>query len=78
MPDHQYISLAEEKCHVLCSPVKSFAYNIGSTGVEEIVGAGEGPVRYFDLNGREVKGEKLERGVYVRMQGGNATKVLVK
>ena len=60
------------------SPVKSFAYNIGSTGVEEIVGAGEGPVRYFDLNGREVKGEKLERGVYVRMQGGHASKVLVK
>ena len=60
------------------SPVKSFAYNIGSTGVEEIVGAGEGPVRYFDLNGREVKGDKLERGVYVRMQGGHASKVLVK
>ena len=60
------------------SPVKSFAYNIGSTGVEEIAGAEEGPVRYFDLNGREVKGEKLERGVYVRMQGGKATKVLVK
>lgn len=46
------------------------------TGVEEIVVA-NGPVKYFDLNGRVVNG-KLDKGVYVRVQDGKATKVLVK
>ena len=59
------------------SPKRRIALSF-TTGVEEIEGVQEAPVRYFDLNGREVKGDKLERGVYVRMQGGKATKVLVK
>lgn len=35
------------------------------------------PAVYYDLNGRQVSGD-LEQGIYVRLQGGKATKVIVK
>lgn len=58
------------------SPVKTLAISI-PTGVAEIAIDEEGAVRYYDLNGREVKGQ-LENGIYVRLQNGKASKVLVK
>lgn len=54
----------------------SIAAKDQETGVEEIT-TEDGEVRYYDLNGREVKGQ-LENGIYVRVQNGKATKVLVK
>lgn len=38
----------------------------------------EGPAEYFDLNGLRVSEENLAPGIYVRIRGGKATKVLVK
>ena len=59
------------------SPKRRIALSF-TTGVEEIEGAEEAAARYYDLNGREVKGDKLDSGVYIRLQGGKAEKVLVK
>ena len=59
------------------SPKRRIALSF-TTGVEEIEGVEEAPARYYDLNGRQVKGDKLDSGVYIRLQGGKAEKVLVK
>lgn len=61
------------------SPVKKIAYVLGDsqTGVSEVEAAAEGEVKYYDLSGREVKGQP-EQGIYIRLQGGKAEKVLVK
>lgn len=61
------------------SPVKKIAYVLGDsqTGVSEVEAAVEGEVKYYDLSGREVKGQP-EQGIYIRLQGGKAEKVLVK
>lgn len=36
------------------------------------------PAVYYDLNGRQVSADSLAKGIYVRLQGGKATKILVK
>lgn len=59
------------------SPIKTVKYNVGPTSVVEIATDADGAVRTFDLNGREIKGTP-EKGVYIRIQNGKATKVLVK
>lgn len=57
------------------SPVRTMAIT-KETAVEEIEAvAGEGEVRYFDLSGREVKGQP-EKGLYIRLKGGKAEKVI--
>lgn len=48
------------------------------TGVEGIEAENEAPARYYNLNGVEVNGENLLPGIYVKRQGGNASKVIVK
>lgn len=47
-----------------------------TTGVAEVETA-EGVAKYYDLNGREVKGQ-LVNGLYVKVVDGKASKVLVK
>ncbi len=46
------------------------------TGVAEIEAAGAGEVRWFDMQGREVKGQP-EKGIYVRVVNGRASKVIL-
>ena len=46
------------------------------TGVAEIEAAGAGEVRWFDMQGREVKGQP-EKGIYVRVANGKASKVIL-
>ncbi len=46
------------------------------TGVAEIEAAGAGEVRWFDMQGREVKGQP-EKGIYVRVVNGKASKVIL-
>ena len=53
----------------------SFAVNV-ATGVAEIEAAGAGEVRWFDMQGREVKGQP-EKGIYVRVVNGKASKVIL-
>ena len=48
-----------------------------STGVAEIEATEAGEVRWFDMQGREVKGQPAA-GVYVRVANGKAAKVVVK
>ncbi|MBD5303332.1 MAG: hypothetical protein HDS18_01090 [Bacteroides sp.] len=57
------------------SPIRKLDVGVKSA-VEEIEAvAGEGEVRYFDLSGREVKGQP-EKGLYIRLKGGKAEKVI--
>lgn len=56
--------------------VKKGKGNYIQTGVEEIEAAENAPVRYFNLQGVPVKNP--ENGVYIRIAGNKATKVVVK
>ncbi len=59
------------------SPIRKIALSF-ETGVTDIdVNTEDGVVRLFDLNGRQINGEP-EKGVYIRIQNGKASKVLVK
>jgi len=56
-------------------------FNIDSnlSGIEDIEADGsDAPVEYFNLNGVRVNGEALTPGIYIKRQGGKASKVLVK
>ena len=46
----------------------------GIDGIEDA--APDGEVRYYDLTGREISEENLGRGVYVRVSGGKADKII--
>ncbi len=59
------------------SETKTIALEVGPTGVAEIEAAEAGEVRWFDMQGREVKGQPAA-GVYVRVANGKAAKVIVK
>lgn len=48
-------------------------------GIEDVaIDADNAPVEYFNVNGMRVDGSNLAPGIYIRRQGSNATKVLVK
>lgn len=47
-----------------------------TVGVAEIEAAGAGEIRWFDMQGREVKGQP-EKGIYVRVVNGKASKVIL-
>lgn len=49
-----------------------------TTGVEAIEVADETPATYYNLQGVEVKAENLGTGIYVKVAGGKASKVIVK
>ena len=57
------------------SALKTLALDI-TTGVAEIEAAGTSEVRWFDMQGREVKGQP-EKGIYVRVVNGKASKVIL-
>ena len=48
------------------------------TGIGSISIDKEAPVRYYDLNGRSVDSSRLIPGIYIRLQGSEASKVIVK
>ena len=48
------------------------------TGVAGVEADENAPVEYFNLNGVQVKADSMTPGVYVRRQGKNVTKVMVK
>ena len=52
----------------------------GSSAVDDIAidNATEAPVRYYNLSGVAVPAENLTPGVYIKVQGDKATKVVVK
>lgn len=54
--------------------IRNFVVTGETSGVESIISE-NGEAVYFDLNGRQVKGE-LEKGIYIRVQNGKATKVI--
>jgi len=50
-----------------------------ATGIEDVTVADEdAPAEYYNLSGMRVNGENLTPGIYVKRQGGKATKVYVK
>lgn len=48
------------------------------TGIAGVEADENAPVEYFNLNGVQVKADNMTPGVYVRRQGKNVTKVMVK
>lgn len=48
------------------------------SGIAGIEADGNAPVEYYNLNGVQVKADNMTPGVYVRRQGKNVTKVIVK
>lgn len=48
------------------------------TGIAGVEADENAPVEYFNLNGVQVKADSMTPGVYVRRQGKNVTKVMVK
>lgn len=57
---------------------KLIAQEKTGTGIAGIEADGNAPVEYFNLNGVQVKTDNMTPGVYVRRQGKNVTKVMVK
>ncbi len=51
-----------------------------STGIDNILTDGDtnAPVEFYNLQGARVNGENLAPGIYIRRQGNNAKKILVK
>lgn len=49
-----------------------------STGIDGIEADGNAPVEYYNLSGVQVKADSMTPGVYVRRQGKNVAKVMVK
>lgn len=48
------------------------------TGIAGVEADENAPVEYYNLNGVQVKADSMTPGVYVRRQGKNVTKVMVK
>ena len=48
------------------------------TGIADVEADENAPVEYYNLNGVQVKADSMTPGVYVRRQGKNVTKVMVK
>jgi len=72
---HTLTAFACDAANGIDSEPVSYAVTI-STGVAEIEAAGAGEVRWFDMQGREVKGQP-EKGIYVRVVNGKASKVIL-
>lgn len=57
-------------------------YNGETSGIESVSADAEvdvnAPVRYYNLNGLLLNSNQLAPGIYIRVQGSNASKVLVK
>lgn len=64
-----------EKEGYLCFTAFDITYDIDSA--VETIEANKGEATYYDLSGRQVKGQ-LVNGLYIRVLNGKATKVLVK
>jgi len=60
-------------------PMLTVSYSKKKTGITDITVADENaPAEYYNLSGMRVNGENLTPGIYVKRQGGKATKVYVK
>lgn len=54
-------------------------YNEELSGIEDIeIDNSDKPVEYYNLNGMRVNGDHLVPGIYIRRQGTDVTKILVK
>lgn len=83
IPEELRISQAKERSDAMYAVVNGYhSLTITSpegvpTGIEGIEDAApDGEVRYYDLTGREISEENLGRGVYVRVSGGKADKII--
>lgn len=51
----------------------------GYAGIEDVAADDyDTPAEYYDLNGKRISSDSLERGIYIKIQGKKATKILVK
>lgn len=57
---------------------KLIAQEKTGTGVAGVEADENAPVEYYNLNGVQVKADSMTPGVYVRRQGKNVIKVMVK
>lgn len=52
-------------------------YDNVTVGVGEIIYEGNGEVEYYDLNGVKINAERLEKGIYIKVENGKASKVVL-
>lgn len=57
--------------------IKALENNV-VTGIEEVAAEADGAAEYFDLNGMRVNAENLTPGIYVKRQGGKASKIAIR
>ena len=79
---YKVYALAQEN-PVATTPAKAeYVMKGAASGVEDIAidqpEANDAPAVYYNLNGVQLDGNNLTPGVYVKVQGGKATKVVVK
>ncbi|MDE6300711.1 MAG: hypothetical protein K2M19_03235 [Muribaculaceae bacterium] len=59
--------------------ISRFTTGVVPAGVNDVaVDSNDATATYFDLNGRAVEASRMLPGVYVRVQGGHASKVIVR
>lgn len=86
LTDNDYIyfdtkSVKNTAVKALESPIKRMLLtNTGmlTSGVEDIEISGDSRVRFFNLNGIEADADNMTPGMYIRVSGGKAEKVIVK
>lgn len=76
--DPTKFNLQHDALELVAKDGKLVAQKKTSVGIAGIEADGNAPVEYFNLNGVQVKTDNMTPGVYVRCQGKNVTKVMVK
>lgn len=80
LPGQQHIVRAERQSGTSTVGKTASAYFIlgDTSGIDGIEADAEAPAEYFNLQGMPVSGENLAPGIYIRRQGPEVTKILVK
>lgn len=80
LPGQQHIVRAERQSGTSTVGKTASAYFIlgDTSGIDGIGADTEVPAEYFNLQGMPVSGENLAPGIYIRRQGPEVTKILVK
>ena len=76
----QHIVRAERQSGTSTAGKSVFTYFIPgeSSGIDAIEADADAPAEYFNLQGMPVSGENLTPGIYIRRQGSEVSKILVK
>lgn len=77
IPGFQYSVICESQSQPSTTG-KAYIYFADTSGIADIEADDDTPVEYFNLQGIPVSADNLTPGVYVRRQGSNVSKIVVK